>query len=66
VLSNLKCQRLPKDPKGIEVASAAIDAVQAILLEEISLAKPDDLAFLESQVPRIARRIAGVLSKASP
>ena len=34
-----------------------IAGVQAILREEINLAKPDDLAFLESQVPRIASRI---------
>lgn len=33
------------------------EAVEAILREEIGLARPDDLAFLESQVPRIASRI---------
>ena len=32
--------------------------VEKILLEEIDLAKPDDLAFLEFQVQRIAGRIA--------
>jgi hypothetical protein len=32
-------------------------AVAEILSEEFSLARPDDLAFLESQVLRIARRI---------
>lgn len=35
-----------------------VEAVKAILLQEIDLAKPDDLAFLEFQVPRIAERIA--------
>lgn len=38
-----------------------VNAVQSILAEEIALAKPDDLAFLEFQVPRIARRIARLL-----
>lgn len=33
------------------------EAVEAILREEIDLARPDDLAFLEFQVPHIARRI---------
>lgn len=36
----------------------AFKAIEAILLEEIDLAKPDDLPYLESQVPRIAGRIA--------
>lgn len=31
--------------------------VETILREEIDLARPDDLAFLEFQVPRIAQRI---------
>jgi uncharacterized protein (DUF111 family) len=45
--------------RGIGEAGApwAIEVVKKILLEEISLAKPDDLAFLESQVSRIAGRI---------
>lgn len=33
------------------------DIVKKILLEQIELAKPDDLAFLESQVSYIARLI---------
>jgi hypothetical protein len=38
----------------------AMDAqVVEILLDEIDLAKPDDLAFLEFQVQRIASRIVG-------
>lgn len=32
--------------------------IEKILREEIDLAKPDDLAFLEFQAPHIARRIA--------
>jgi hypothetical protein len=31
--------------------------VESILMEEIDLAKPDDVAFLESQVPHIVDRI---------
>ncbi|APH74122.1 hypothetical protein BSQ44_24195 [Aquibium oceanicum] len=33
-------------------------AIEEILRDEIELAKPDDLAFLEFQVPHIAGRIA--------
>ena len=33
------------------------EGIEAVLIEEIDLAKPDDLPYLESQVPRIAGRI---------
>ena len=36
---------------------AAQKVVEAILREEFALAKPDDLAYLEFQVPGIAHRI---------
>ena len=36
---------------------AWINEIQEILLEQIELAKPDSLAFLESQVPYIVGRI---------
>jgi hypothetical protein len=35
----------------------AVKEVEKVLREEVALAKPDDLAFLEFQVPRIALRI---------
>lgn len=40
---------------------AVSKAVRKILLEEIELARPDDLAFLESQVPQITGRIVDCL-----
>ncbi len=53
---------MPNDSRqaGIESVNE-ITAVEAILREEIELAKPDDLAFLEFQAPRIARRIVRLL-----
>ena len=44
-------------PEQVE-RRAWINEIQEILLEQIELAKPDSLAFLESQVPYIAGRIA--------
>lgn len=43
-------------------ADGCLRRVESILREELDLAKPDDLAFLELQVPRIARRIVDVWS----
>lgn len=44
--------------KSMKLPLAVADQlVEEILREEIALAKPDDLAFLESQVSCIARRI---------
>lgn len=51
------------DP-GVREATADANAcgeVEAVLREQIELARPDDLAFLESQVPYIARRIVARL-----
>ena len=45
-------------PPEITVECNAISEIESILLAEVYLAKPDDLAFLESQVPNIAYRIA--------
>lgn len=42
-------------------AKDGADIVELILREEIELAQPDDLGFLESQVRYIACRIAGLL-----
>lgn len=42
------------------------EMVEAIHREEIELARPDDLAFLEFQVPRIACRIASLLGSRRP
>ena len=42
-------------------ADSAKDLIEKILLEEIDLARPDDLAFLEWKVPSIAGRIVGCL-----
>ena len=39
----------------------AVQRVEQILKEEIDLAKPDDLAYLEFQLPRIARDIVQAL-----
>jgi hypothetical protein len=46
-----------KPPAGLLPNDSRIRAVRAILMEQIELAKPDDLAFLESQVDYIARCI---------
>ena len=45
------------DRLALQPDKDAVEAVKKILLEEIELAKPDDLAFLEWQVPSIAGRI---------
>ena len=42
------------------------DGVEAILRQWLELAKPDDLAFLESQAPTIAAEIAALLRPADP
>ncbi len=54
------CRDRVKSKKGVTsiVTPSAVVKISEILLEEIDLAKPDDLAFLEFQVPRIAERIA--------
>ena len=41
----------------------ALEQVEDILRQEIDLARPDDLAFLEFQVPRIAQRIVRLLQE---
>lgn len=51
-----------KDPSRQERVDAFKEQIVRILLEEIDLAKPDDLAFLESQVRSIARRITDYLN----
>jgi hypothetical protein len=45
------------EPEMDAPAGTEIEMVEAILREAIDLAKPDDLAFLELQVPSIARDI---------
>ena len=41
----------------------AAECVERVLREEFDLARPDDLAFLEFQVPRIAQRIVRLLQE---
>ena len=49
----------PRDNGDPATDADPVQAIEAVLLEEIDLAKPEeDLAFLEFQVPRIALRIA--------
>ena len=45
------------DRPALEITSR-LEAIRAILEEEIALAEPDDLAYLRSQVPRIAFRVS--------
>ena len=45
-----------QEESGINLKVAAVE-IEKILLEQIELAKPDSLAFLEFQVPYIAGRI---------
>lgn len=48
--------------KITEMSERQISEIERILYEQIELAKPDDLAFLESQVPMIAEKLHRSLS----
>ena len=57
-MENINTTELSKVPPEQAERHAWINEIKAILHEQIELAKPDSLAFLESQVPYIAGRIA--------